>query len=253
MSSDRQPEWPSWVAELLGELTVDVPGIAPVSGVYLHGSLVLDDFQDGRSDLDVVVLLAEPLTPAAEQQLVAWHSRSRAARAAALHVSYVGQRRLDELDRVHPRWAHQRWERKPVSVHARTELHHCGIALLGPAAGTTFAAVDSQLYGREIRAEAANYWLPKTRGLLRWRDDIWVDIGLTSAVRAQAALAGEPVISKSAAIERLPGLGVPDWLVADLRDRRHRLQPSSTRSRLRRALVARREVARLFAPIARDS
>lgn len=76
----------AWVASLGGQLT----------GLYVHGSLVAGDFAPGRSDLDLLaVLAADPV----DELLV---------RLAELH---------QDLDRRHPEWA-GRVEVEYVSVDA---------------------------------------------------------------------------------------------------------------------------------------
>ena len=85
---------------------------------------------------------------------------------------------------------------------------------------------------------------PATRRPWLWWEDQWVDLGLTTLVRAEATMRDGTLLTKSAAIERLASFGVPDRLVGEIA-RRRQGAPVVVRAdwRARRALLARRLVA----------
>ena len=74
-----------------------------------------------------------------------------------------------------------------------------------------------------------------------WLQDSWVDHGLVVLPRAEAVLTTGNLITKSEAISRLDGFGVPGSLAREIRSRRdgHPVTVSKPR-RLFRAVRARR-------------
>ena len=74
-----------------------------------------------------------------------------------------------------------------------------------------------------------------------WHTDLHVDLGLTTVFRADATIGGEGLITKRAATARLPRLGVPDELAAEIARRRAGETVAHTGgSRQARAVLARR-------------
>jgi hypothetical protein len=233
---------------LLKRLATDASAIAPVVGLYLHGSLVLDDFQDGRSDLDVVAVLTRSASETERSRLAGMHRRFTVEepRAAALHCAYVDGSTIGEVSRRHPAWAHARLLFRPLSVFARRELLAVGRNALGPPISTVLPARTCPATVEALEAEW-RYWRRRSYSPHLWWQDSWVDIGLTSAVREQVWRKDTRIISKTEAIARMPDLGVPVWLVEDMRYRRvgggERL---SATDRARRMWTAPREVRRLM-------
>jgi hypothetical protein len=241
---------PGWLGNLLETFVREVMASGSTVGVYAHGSLGFGDFRDGRSDVDLVVLQRGDLSPPDEAAARNRHKRLIAhdRRARALHCAYVPQDTIADLVREHPVWAHARWSRRPVSAFARAELLSVGLVLVGPPIRTVIPELDPAALIQTAKQEMRGYWLPKTRSRQLWLRTLWVDIGLTSAVRALAAVDTGEVISKTEAIARMPGLGVPSWLADDLAARRVGLKRWRTPWRtVRRAAAARAQLRRLIA------
>jgi hypothetical protein len=248
MSSAPAVPTPAWVGLLLERLAAEASAIVPVVGLYLHGSLVLDDFQDGRSDLDVVAVLTRPASDTEQSRLAAMHRRFTAedARAAALHCAYVDGSSIGEVSRVHPAWAHVRWLSRPLSVFARRELQAVGRNVLGPPISTVLPALTIPVTVEALEAEW-RYWRRRSYSPHLWWQDIWVDIGLTSAVRERVWRSDTRAISKTEAIARMPDLGVPIWLVDDMQRRRSgRAERPTAQVRVQRIWTAPRELRRLM-------
>jgi hypothetical protein len=254
MSVAVPPGTPAWVAGVLTAWVGQVSGVLRPVGVYVHGSLALGDFCAGRSDLDTVVVLTAP--PSREQEWVLQRSHNElithTPQAVALHAHYVSADLLrDDPGQPHPRWAHRRWDRTPLAATTRWELQQAGLALAGAPLEVALPPVSHTELARALPAEVGGYWRPKSRVPWLWLHDAWVDLGLTSAVRALVCLDTGAVISKTEAIERLPGYDVPDWVVEDLLSRRsgHPVDGASrlaVRRRLMRAVIVSRLVRRLM-------
>jgi len=69
------------VAEFLRLADARLPGV--VQGLYLVGSIALDDFHTGVSDVDFLAVTAEPLDDAALDRLERSHRRARAGATRA--------------------------------------------------------------------------------------------------------------------------------------------------------------------------
>lgn len=74
---------------LLDRFLACLQALDPVA-VWAHGSLAGGDYQEGRSDLDLIAVLAGPVTPRAVWQLGRLHARLRnEPLAPLLHCTYL--------------------------------------------------------------------------------------------------------------------------------------------------------------------
>jgi hypothetical protein len=237
---DREP--------LVSRFADAVRDVARVRGFYVGGSIGSGDYHPGISDLDLVALLSEPLTRTRRSRLKAVHATFDVPK---LHCAYVAADEVADPDRTHVTWAHEEMFRRPLSRVARAELHQFGVTVYGPAPASVFPPVDDADLAEGARAELRGYW----RGALRrpqvWRTDLHVDLGLTTVSRADATLSGRRLITKRAAIDRLPSLGVPVELADEIRRRRAGETVTLTEDEVRdRAVlvrgIMRRELDRLL-------
>ncbi|MFF9020689.1 nucleotidyltransferase [Streptomyces eurythermus] len=190
--------------------------------VWAHGSLAGGDYQEGRSDLDLVAVLPGPLGPAHAFRVAALHTGlRRRPLAAKLHCSYLTPAALDDPDRPHLTWAHGRLLRRPVTPVTRRELHDFGRVLYGePPGGLLPPVPEGQLRGFVVR-DQRDFWRPAVDKARLWRQDVWVDLGLLTFARATVTLRDGRLISKREALAELPALGAPAEVVADIARRRY--------------------------------
>ncbi|MEV6809054.1 nucleotidyltransferase [Streptomyces sp. NPDC051132] len=208
-------------ASLLDEFQAALLPLRP-RAVWAHGSLAGGDYQEGRSDLDLIAVLPGPLTPWTAARLVRLHRRLRGRPLAAkLHCSYLAPATLDDPGRPHPTWAHGRVLRRPVTPVTRRELHEFGRVLHGEApAGLLPPVPERQLHDFVVR-DQRDFWRPAVDKAPLWRQDVWVDLGLLTYARAAVTLREGRLISKREALDRLPALGAPADVVADITRRRY--------------------------------
>ncbi|MGW3460714.1 nucleotidyltransferase domain-containing protein [Streptomyces olivaceoviridis] len=190
--------------------------------VWAHGSLAGGDYQEGRSDLDLIAVLPDPLTLGTVRRLVALHRGRRGERLAAkLHCSYLTPATLRDANRSHLTWAHERVTRRPVTPVTRRELHAFGRVLYGEAPAALLPPVpDGQLADFVVR-DQRDYWRPAVDKARLWRQDIWVDLGLLTFARATVTLREGRLISKREALAELAALGAPAEVVEDVTRRRY--------------------------------
>ncbi|GGT04075.1 nucleotidyltransferase domain-containing protein [Streptomyces cinerochromogenes] len=213
--------------------------------LWAHGSLAAGDYQEGRSDLDLIAVLPGPVTPGTLRRLVGLHRRlRRQPLAAKLHCTYVTPATLHDADRSHLTWAHERLMRRPVTPVTRRELHAFGRVLYGETPAALLPPVpDGQLAGFVVR-DQREFWRPAVDKARLWRQDVWVDLGLLTFARATVTLRDGRLISKREALTELAALGAPAEVVEDVTRRRYGTpDPASTAWLTRRAELTRAYLA----------
>jgi hypothetical protein len=223
---------------LLGRFVGAVQPVVPLVSVWAHGSLAGGDYQPGRSDLDLIAVLARPCTAAEEQRLGGVHESlgSAVALASRLHCSYCAAGELDDPSRLHLTWAHKEFLRRRVTPVTRRELHDFGLVLYGEEPATLLPPVTSGQLAEFVVQDLASFWLPSLDHRERWDRDIWVDLGLLTLARATVTLRDGTLITKARALCVLTELGAPAEVVDDIRQRRYgEPDPASPRWIARRA------------------
>ncbi|MEV6122337.1 nucleotidyltransferase domain-containing protein [Streptomyces sp. NPDC052077] len=198
--------------------------LAPLTpaAVWAHGSLAGGDYQEGRSDLDLIAVLDGPLTPRTAWRLGVLHARLRTAPLAGrLHCSYPVPGSLDDPARRHATWAHGGLFTRPVSPVTRAELHAFGRVLHGAEPGELLPPVDPAELAAFVVRDQRDFWRPAVRRPDLWHQDVWVDLGLLTFARATATLRDGSLITKRRALDELPGLGAPAEVVEDIVRRRY--------------------------------
>ncbi|MFI2199328.1 nucleotidyltransferase domain-containing protein [Streptomyces sp. NPDC020192] len=217
---------PTDTESLLARFLTDLTPLRP-SAVWAHGSLAGGDYQEGRSDLDLIAVLPGPVTLTTVRRVVASHRRLRGdPLAAKLHCSYLTPATLDDPDRSHLTWAHRHVLRRPVTPVTRRELHDFGRVLHGEApAGLLPPVPERQLRAFVVR-DQRDFWRPNVDKARLWKQDIWVDAGLLTFARATVTLRDGRLISKREALAELPTLGAPVEVVEDITRRRYDKGPA---------------------------
>ncbi|MET8768527.1 nucleotidyltransferase domain-containing protein [Streptomyces sp. NPDC004658] len=190
--------------------------------VWAHGSLAGGDYQEGRSDLDLIAVLPDPLTLGTVRRIVALHRRQRGEPLAAkLHCGYLTPATLGDVDRAHLAWAHGRVTRRPVTPVTRRELHAFGRVLYGEAPAGLLPPVPERELADFVVRDQRDFWRPAVDKARLWRQDIWVDLGLLTFARATVTLREGRLMSKREALGELGALGAPAKVVEDITLRRY--------------------------------
>ncbi|MER7840398.1 nucleotidyltransferase domain-containing protein [Streptomyces sp. NPDC096040] len=206
---------------LLTSFCHELTPLDPVA-VWAHGSLAGGDYQEGRSDLDLVAVLPGPVTPAVVWRIAVAHARLRAVPlAAGLHCTYLTPSTADDAARRHLTWAHEQLFRRPVTPVTRRELHAFGRVLHGRPPTELLPAVPDQELRDFVVRDQRDFWRAAVDNAPLWRQDIWVDLGLITFARATVTAREGRLISKRESLDLLPGLGAPVEVVEDIRSRRY--------------------------------
>ncbi|OIJ62950.1 nucleotidyltransferase domain-containing protein [Streptomyces mangrovisoli] len=190
--------------------------------VWAHGSLAGGDYQEGRSDLDLVAVLPRPAGIRTARAVVTLHRALRAEPLAdRLHCSYLAPDTLGDAGRAHLTWAHEHVLSRPVTPVTRRELAAFGRVLYGAAPDRLLPPVPDAELGAFVVRDQREFWRPAVDRPRLWRQDIWVDLGLTTHARAVITLREGRLVPKREALDALPGLGAPAEVVEDVRRRRY--------------------------------
>lgn len=229
------------VRPLLERFTDDVRRTLPLLALWAHGSLALGDYQPGRSDLDLVALIAAPVGDASRLTLQQVHEALLGMPLAdKLHCSYVVRAELAGTDRDHVTWAHGELFARPVSPVTRRELLAGGLRLYGSAPSDVVPAVTDSELADFIRADLRDFWYPHTDLGELWLADIWVDLGMLTVARASVTLDDGRLITKREALSDLANDGAPADVVRDIYQRRYETsRPMSEQWLARRGVLAR--------------
>jgi hypothetical protein len=205
------------VVPVVPRFAAAVRDVAGVTAFYAGGSIGSGDYRPGISDLDLVAVIAAPLTRYRRARLRSLH---RALGLAKLHCAYVVAGEVSDISVKHVNWAHEKMFRRTLSGIARGELHQFGVTVYGPPPATLVPPVGHAELVAAARVELRGYWVGALRRAKVWRTDLHVDLGLTTVSRAGETIATGRLITKREAIDRLPSLGVPAALVEQIRRRR---------------------------------
>lgn len=197
-------------------------GASAAAAVWAHGSLGGGDYQEGRSDLDLLAVLPGPLRAGTAWRLALAHARLRTEPLAPLlHCTYLTPGTAGDPGRRHLTWAHGRLLRRTVTPVTRRELHSFGLVLHGrPPSALLPPVTDADLAAFVVR-DQRDFWRPALDRAVHWTLDVWVDLGLVTYARARVTLEEGRLITKREALDLLPRLGAPAEVVADIRARRY--------------------------------
>lgn len=205
---------------LLDRFLAELVRLKPLA-VWAHGSLAGGDYQQGRSDLDLIAVL-DDVGPRTVRRLALLHARLRAEPLAPLlHCTYLTPGTADDPARRHLTWAHEELFRRPVTPVTRTGLHAFGRVLHGRSPAGLLPPVPKGQLAEFVVRDQRDYWRPALDNASLWTRDVWVDLGLLTFARASATLREGRLISKREALDLLPGLGAPGEVVEDIRRRRY--------------------------------
>ncbi|MFJ9561886.1 nucleotidyltransferase [Streptomyces fuscichromogenes] len=207
---------------LLSRFLRELTPLRPLA-VWAHGSLAGGDYQEGRSDLDLIAMLPGKVTAGIVWRIAVTHARLVRALplAAALHCTYLTPSTAADPARRHVTFAHQELFSRPVSPVTRRELHAFGRVLHGGTPSALLPPVTDRELADFVLRDQRDFWRRAVDNAPLWTRDIWVDLGLITFARAGVTAREGRLISKREALDLLPGLGAPAEVVEDVRSRRY--------------------------------
>jgi hypothetical protein len=191
---------------MLGEF---VPGVEEIVGgnlvgLYLHGSIALQAFEPGQSDIDFLAATEHELDPGTIARLAAFHRRI----GDLFDGSYLPRdvfRRFDSARTAHPH-IESHVDGLVVDTHGgetiiyRYVLRERGIALVGPPARDLIDPVDAEQLRWGVRDVLAEWWRPMLdRPPERLLDAAYRAYAVVTMCRMRYTLAHGEVLSKPVA------------------------------------------------------
>lgn len=206
---------------LLDRFLTELRDVAPVA-VWAHGSLGGGDYQEGRSDLDLIAVLDDPIRARDVWRVARLHARLRHEPLVGnLHCAYLTPGTAAGAERRHLIWRHGHLGTFPVTPVTRRELHTFGVVLHGePPKGLLPPVPDRELAEFVVR-DQRDFWRREVDRASNWTQDVWVDHGLVTHARAAVTLRDGRLITKKEALDLLPRMGAPAEVVEDARRRRY--------------------------------
>ncbi|MBP0460580.1 nucleotidyltransferase domain-containing protein [Streptomyces montanisoli] len=221
----ESPESPA-TERLLARFTADLP--AYVVALWAHGSLAMGDYQEGRSDLDLVAVVDTGRDGNGERALLAGVHRALMRDeplARLLHCTYLSRSRLADADLDHFTWAHGEPFERPVTPVARQELLCRGRVLRGPSPASLLPPLGEGELAAFVRRDLREYWYPAAARAELWTQDIWVALGMVTLARAAVTLREGRLVTKGEALGELARMGAPAAVVEDVRALRYDRDP----------------------------
>jgi predicted nucleotidyltransferase len=208
------------VQQLLQRLAQRLPQQLPdtLIGLYLHGSLVTGDFNPGRSDIDLLVVLSSDLSDQDLQPLEAFHSQldeDEPVWCGRIEVNYISLAGLQSF-RTQPRLMARISPGEPLHLVRATRHYllqwymawYSGIALFGPPPQDIMPSMDRAEFVEVVREHARNWkgWIAEMNP-----DHAGSHVyGVLTLCRAlYSATTGEQVSKKQAAVWAATRL--PEW------------------------------------------
>ena len=190
-----------------------------VSDLWVAGSLAGGDHVPGVSDLDLVAMVVDEITPERRRAIEEIHRELDLGVAAGedLGCQYVVHELLPVRATAHPTWTHGSMVDRTLSGITRAELVRFGYAVLGRAPSDVVPPMGDDEVRDAARAELRGYRAWASRRPTMWLSPVIADLGLTAMARGRHALETGQLLTKSAAIEQA---AAPVWLVDQLRARR---------------------------------
>lgn len=238
------------VPPAVNELADRLSEVGWVSDLFVAGSLAMEDYVPGVSDLDLVALVDGPIDQPRLASLTEIHQDLDRGAAASLDLGcvYVNASELSDRDALHPTWTHGSLVHRILSGVTRAELVRYGFALLGRPPAAVLSDVSDDDVRRAARAELCGYWAWASRRPLMWMSPVIADLGLTSMARGRYALETGKLLTKSRAIEQAHA---PAWLRLQIAARRRGEMVVSPR--VRTAFIAWRDARRTVARAGRTA
>ncbi|GAA3827330.1 nucleotidyltransferase domain-containing protein [Streptomyces phyllanthi] len=206
---------------LLDRFLTGLRDLAPVA-VWAHGSLGSGDYQEGRSDLDLIAVLDDPVTLRTIWRVARLHARLRAEPLAGkLHCSYLTSGTSADAERRHLTWAHEQLFKRTVTPVTRRELHSFGLVLHGEPPEALLPPVPDRELAEFVVRDQRDFWRREVDRADNWTQDVYVDLWLVTYARAVVTLKEGRLITKREALDLLPSFGAPVEVVEDVRRRRY--------------------------------
>src|SRR2546421_4984037 len=177
-------------------------------GIYIHGSIALDAFEEQESDIDIVALMHGEWTSRELTQLAAMHRQLLREQPLGTHldVLYLPFHNLGKHGKTLPHAILRDGKfvvsATPGSLDAVTGwiTKHQGIPLFGPEPSALPLEVSWKDVLAAMRFNLDGYWAGKARRPYLFWFDYWVMTAIATLCRILTAIEEGEIIAKSSAL-----------------------------------------------------
>lgn len=175
-------------------------------GIYIHGSIALQAFEEAESDIDIVALTQEAWRPDELTQFADMHKQLRLVhpRSASFDVAYIPlQEDAPGLSAIF-RDGKFRVASAPAHMDATMKwiTRHQGIRLFGPEPSASPFDVTWEDVLAVMRYNLDGYWAGKARRPHLFLFDYWVTWAVATLCRILTTIEEGEIIAKSPALQR---------------------------------------------------
>jgi predicted nucleotidyltransferase len=216
-------------------------------GIYIYGSVALDAYEEGKSDIDIVALTHGELTASELEQLEEAHKKllEKQPLAKRLEISYVPLPEIGKNNKAIKPYPHFQNGIFSGSNHGDLNavtwwtIKNRGICILGTKASALPIKVDWEDVLGAMRYNLNTYWAGKTKRAFIFLADYWVEFAVTTLCRILTTVEEGEIISKSVALDRwekrLPARFQP-LIIEAKRIQQQSSNPSIYRNRIKRMM-----------------
>ncbi|MEK8127733.1 aminoglycoside adenylyltransferase domain-containing protein [Paenibacillus filicis] len=189
-------------------MKLELPTI--LTGIYLHGSICLNEFHERRSDVDLITVVNRPIQPTELEQIIRLHER--------LKKKYELYARLEEqftcegiisgsllgIDGVFPRFAEGMFRgctNGYIDSTALWLLKKQGIALYGKPISELNLKVSWQEVIDTMKFNLHTYWTGKVKDRGLYMHEEWIEFGVLTLCRIIYTLEHQSIVPKRQAGE----------------------------------------------------
>lgn len=196
------------LAAYIGALEAEAPGL--VTGLYIHGSIALDAYTPGQSDIDATAFLSRPATTTDLAKLSALHTAHTSTYPRPLlEVSYLQWSDLGkaEHDIISPIY-HDGFFKAAGNFDANLVtwwvIQNHGITLIGPQPSKLSLHVDWNILLKLMHENLNSYWIrfiQKPRGIAWFLHDSGIEWIILGVLRQYYSFVAHDITSKLGAGE----------------------------------------------------
>lgn len=147
-----------------------------LDGVYVHGSLTLGGYQEGKSDIDLMAITSNPLSRDKKEKVIDY-LLTKSTHAYPIEISFMTREQLDHwchpspFDLHYSEWWRERFEKNKIETILSQEggrdpdlaahlavLHKCGRTMIGPPVPEAFPIPERNHVISSLLYDSYNDW-----------------------------------------------------------------------------------------------
>ncbi len=181
-----------------------------LEGFYLHGSIALDAYINGSSDVDFISVVNKSLTAQDVEVISALHKKlnrkykDTGMDGCYLFVEDIGKKQSEVKGCLHVNEGRTNWGNDTINPITWWILKNKGIAILGPDVATYNFNVDERVLDEYVLENMNSYWSSRLKKIKKYKAflipnklvDLEVEWSITGILRQFYTLQEHDIVSK---------------------------------------------------------